>query len=163
RTSQPGDAHEQEADRAAEDQARHPGEHRRTLIVEDDAPSVGPGQMRKREFVSLLQTTTCATADAVLEAVGHTSKGCPYIKKWLEHYKGQDAAHLMRAMHKYAPETVRARAAHEAIALGNQQGERAALSWAETGKGTDLPGGLQEEREGRGGAVGEGEVWGVAR
>src|SRR5262249_47109053 len=56
RTSQPGDAHEQEADRAAEDQARHPGEHPRTLILEDDAESVGPGQMRKREFVSLQKT-----------------------------------------------------------------------------------------------------------
>ncbi len=110
--------------------------------------------MRKREFVALLQTTTCATADAVLESVGHTSKGCPYIKKWLEHYKGQDAQHLTRAMHKYAPETVRARSAHEAIALVNQRVERAALKWAKTGRVTDLPDGIPEEMSGGGGFLG---------
>jgi len=135
-------------------QSKHPGEHPRTLIVEDDAPSLGPGQMRKREFVSLLQSTTCATADAVLESVGHSTKGCPYIKKWLEHYKGQDAQHLTRAMHKYAPETGRARSAHEAIALVNQRVERAARTWAKTGKVTDLPDGIQEETAGGGGFLG---------
>jgi len=135
-------------------QAKHPGEHPRTLIVEDDAVSVGPGQMRKREFVALLQTTTCATADAVLESVGHTTRGCPYIKKWLAHYQGQDAAHLTRAMRKYAPETGRARSAHEAIALVNQRVERAARTWAKTGKVTDLPEGIQEETAGGGGFLG---------
>jgi hypothetical protein len=132
------------------------------VIVEDDAPTLGPGQMRKREFVSLLQTTTCSTADAVLESVGHTTKGCPYIKRWLGHYKDKDAAHLMRAMHKYAPETVRARSAHEAIALVNQRVERAALSWAKTGKVTDLPEGIQEEMSGGGGGGFLGAVMGFA-
>jgi len=136
------------------DQAQHPGGHPRTLIVEDDAPSLVPGQMRKREFVALLQSTTCATADAVLASVGHGTKGCPYIKKWLAHYKEQDAAHLTRAMRKYAPETGRARSAHEAIALVNQRVERAALTWAKTGKVTDLPDGIQEEMGGGGGFLG---------
>ncbi len=136
------------------DQAKHPGTHPRTLIVEDDAPNLGPGQLRKREFVALLQATACATADAVLESVAHTTEGCPYIKKWLEHYKGQDAAHLTRAMHKYAPETVRARSAYETIALVNQRVERAALKWAKTGKVTDLPDGIQEEMAGGGGFLG---------
>jgi hypothetical protein len=147
---------------ARADQAKHPGERPWTLVVEDDAPTLGPGQMRKREFVSLLQTTTCSTADAVLEAVKHTTKGCPYIKKWLDHYKGQDAQHLMRAMHKYAPETQRARSAHEAIALVNQRVERAALSWAKTGKVTDLPEGIQEEMAGGGGGF-LGKVMGFAQ
>jgi len=127
------------------DQAKHPGEHPRTLIVDDEAPSLGPGQMRKQEFVSLLQTTTCATADAVLESVGHTTKGCPYVKKWLEYYKGQDASHLTRAMHKYAPDTVRARSAHEAIALLNHRVQRVAMTWAKTGKVSDLPEGMRAE------------------
>ena len=147
---------------AREDQTRHPGEHPRTLIVEDDEPSLGPGQMRKREFVTLLQTTACATADAVLESVGHSTKGCPYIKKWLEQYKGQDADHLTRAIRKYAPETVRARSAHEAIALVNQRVERAALKWVKTGKVTDLPEGIQAEMTGSGGGF-VGAVMGFAQ
>jgi Domain of unknown function (DUF4157) len=137
--------------KAERDESRHPGGHPQVLVVEDEAPKVEAGQMRKRQFVSLLQTTTCATADAVLEAVGHTTKGCPYIKKWLGHYQEKSAAHLMSALHKYAPETRKARSAHEAIALLNQRVERAALSWAKTGKVSGLPEGIQEEMMGGGG------------
>ena len=171
RVSQPGDADEQEADRAAEQtvshrsaagqQTKHTGEHPHSVIVEDDATSLGPGQMRKTEFVTLLQTTICATADAVLESVGHTTKGCPYIRKWLEHYKDKDAQHLTRVMHKYAPETARARSAHEAIDLLNQRVRRAALSWAKTGRVSDLPEGMQEELLGGGGLPGGGRTEGA--
>src|SRR6266404_3172917 len=134
-----------EAGKAERDESRHPGGHPQVLVVEDEAPKVEAGQMRKKQFVSLLQSTVCATADAVLEAVGHTTKGCPYIKKWLGHYQEKSAAHLMSALHKYAPETRKARSAHEAIALVNQRVERAALSWAKTGKVSGLPEGMQEE------------------
>jgi hypothetical protein len=137
-----------------QDQARHPGERAVSLIVEDDALSVAPGQMHKTQFLTLLQSSACATADAVLESVGHTTKGCPYIKKWLDRYKGKDAQHLTRAMHKYAPETLRARSAHEAIALVNHRVERAALSWARTGKVSDLPEGIHEEMGGGRGFLG---------
>src|SRR5258708_19242630 len=105
-----------EAGKAERDESRHPGGHPQVLVVEDEAPKVEAGQMRKKQFVSLLQSTVCATADAVLEAVGHTTKGCPYIKKWLGHYHEKSAAHLMRALHKDAPETRKARAAPEANA-----------------------------------------------
>ena len=129
---------------------QHSGERSSAVIVEDDAPSVAPGQMRKTQFLTLLQSSACATADAVLESVGHTTKGCPYIKKWLDRYKDNDAQHLTRAMHKYAPETLRARSAHEAIALVNHRVQRAALSWAKTGKVSDLPEGIHEEMGGGG-------------
>src|ERR1700693_1382257 len=130
------------------DASRHPGGHPQVLVVEDDAAKVEAGQMRKTQFIALLQTTACATADAALAAVKHTTQGCPYIQKWLGHYQQQSADHLMRAMHKYAPETVKARSAHEAISLLNQRVERAALSWAKTGKVSGLPEGIQEEMMG---------------
>jgi len=134
--------------------SKHPGEHPHPVVVEDNAPSLAPGQMRKTQFVELLQTSTCATADAILESVGHTTKSCPYIKKWLAHYKKTDAHHLTRALHKYAPETVRARSAHEAIALVNHRVQRATLSWAKTGKTKDLPPEIQEAIAGGGGFLG---------
>ena len=132
----------------AEAGTRH--EHPPAVILEDDAPSVAPGQMRKTQFLTLLQSSACATADAVLESVGHTTKGCPYIKKWLDRYKDKDAQHLTRAIHKYSPETLRARSAHEAIALVNHRVQRAALSWAKTGKVSDLPEWIHEEMGGGG-------------
>ena len=132
------------------DASRHPAAHPQVLVVEDDAAKVEAGQMRKTQFIALLQTTACATADAALAAVKHTTKGCPYIQKWLGHYQQKSAEHLMRAMHKYAPETVKARSAHEAISLLNQRVEKAALTWAKTGKVSELPEGIQEEMMGGG-------------
>jgi len=131
------------------DESRHPHGHPQ-VVVEDETPKLETGQMRKKQFLELLQTTSCATADAALEAVGHSTKGCPYIRKWLAHYREESAAHLVSAMHKYAPETRKARSAHEAISQLNQRVERAALSWAKTGKVSGLPEGMQAEMLGAG-------------
>jgi len=109
------------------------------VIVEDDAEKVEPHQMRKSQFLTLLRTSACATADAVLMSVGKSTKGCPYIEKWLAHYEKQSSQHIEAAMRKYAPETARARSAHEAIRLLLVRVQKAALSWAKTGKVDGLP------------------------
>jgi hypothetical protein len=101
--------------------------------------------MRKSQFLALLQSGACATADAALASVGHTTRGCPYIKRWLDHYKNQNAQHLIRAINKYAPETRQARTAHEAILIVDRRVQHAALSWARTGKVSGLPPELQSE------------------
>jgi len=129
---------------ARRDQAQHPGEHPRALIVEDGAPSLAAGQMHKTQFLNLLQSRACATVDEVLKSVGHSTKRCPYIEKWLEYYRDKDAQYLMRVMHKYVPETARARTAHEAIGLMSGHARRAALTWARTGKVTEVPDGLPD-------------------
>src|SRR6185312_2166137 len=115
----------------------HHGTH--PLVVEDDAKDVEPHQMRKSQFIALLRTDACATADAVLMSVGHTTKGCPYIAKWLSFYEKQNSHHIEAAMQKYAPETARARSAHEAIRLLTMRIQKAATRWAKTGKVEGLP------------------------
>jgi hypothetical protein len=90
--------------------------------------------MRKSQFIALLRAEACATADAVLATVKHSTKGCPYIQKWLSFYEKQSSQHVEEAMHKYAPETAHARSAHEAIRLLVNRIQRAAISWAKTGK-----------------------------
>jgi len=109
------------------------------LVIEDDAEKIEPQQMRKSQFLALLRTDACATADAVLMSVGKSTKGCPYIEKWLAHYEKQSSPHIEAAMRKYAPETARARSAREAIRLLLVRVQKAALSWAKTGKVDDLP------------------------
>jgi len=109
------------------------------LVIEDDAEKIEPHQMRKSQFLALLRTDACATADAVLISVGKSTKGCPYIEKWLAHYEKQSSTHIETAMRKYAAETARARSAHEAIRLLLVRVQKAALSWAKTGKVEGLP------------------------
>jgi len=124
--------------------------HPHPLVVEDDAKSVAPHQMRKSAFIALLRTDACAAADAVLASVGHTTKSCPYIEKWLGFYEKQSSDHIERAILKYAPETVAARNAHEAIRLVVLRVQRAAMTWAKTGKVAGLPEDLASQLPGQG-------------
>lgn len=120
------------------------------LVVEDDAKSLLPGQMRKSAFIALLRTDACATADAVLMSVGRTTKSCPYIEKWLAFYEKQSSDHIERAIVKYAPEAAAAQSAHEAIRMAVMRVQRTAMAWARTGKVTGLPDDLASQLPGQG-------------
>jgi hypothetical protein len=120
------------------------------LVVEDDAQSVAPHQMRKSTFIGLLRSETCTAADAVLKSVGHSTESCPYIAKWLAFYEKQSSEHVERAILKYAPETASARNAHQAIGLVVVRVRRATLAWAKTGKVSDLPDDLAAQIPGQG-------------
>jgi hypothetical protein len=124
------------------------------LVVEDNATKVEPYQMRKSQFITLLRTDACAAADRALTSVKHTTKGCPYVAKWLSFYEKQSSEHIERAIHKYAPEAATARSAHEAIRVIVTRVERAAIIWAKTGKVEGIPKELASEIPGQGGFLG---------
>lgn len=128
-----------------------PGAKLATLIVEDNATKVEPHQMRKSQFIALLRTEACAAADTALASVKHTTRGCPYVAKWLSFYENQSSEHIERAIRKYAPEAASARRAREAIRIIVLRVERAALKWAKTGKVEGLPEELAKEISGGGG------------
>ena len=111
----------------------------KTLIVEDETQEVGPGQMRKSEFLSQLRAAVCSTAEEALEGTMWSAMGCPYIDKWLNHYAGQPSSHLERALRKYAPETASARSAQDYIPLVTRRIRRGIEEWRSTGEVKDLP------------------------
>ncbi len=135
KTSQPGDRHEHEADRAAEKVVTPI----RTLIVEDDAKDVRPGQLRKSEFLSELKTSVCSAAEEALSGTIWSAMGCPYIDRWFSHYDEQGSQHIERALRKYAPETASVRTAREYIPIVTQRVRRGIKQWAETGEVTGVP------------------------
>jgi hypothetical protein len=139
---------------ASEKTAHQPQQATHPLVVEDDAEKVEPYQMRKSQFIALLRSDACATADAVLMSVGHTAKGCPYIEKWLGFYERKSSQHIAAAMQKYAPETARARSAHEAIRLLVLRIQKAAIIWAKTGRLEGLPPEMASEISGGEGLLG---------
>ena len=124
------------------------------VIVDDEAKTVAPQQMRKSQFIAVLRAEACTAADAVLASVGHTTKSCPYIEKWLGFYEKQDSQHIERALHKYAPETSGAKSARDAIRLVVTRIQKAALTWAKTGKVEGLPPELAGQLGGGGGFLG---------
>jgi hypothetical protein len=111
----------------------------KTLIVDDEAKDVAPGQMRKSEFLSQLRTEVCSTAEEALRGTMWSSMGCPYIDKWLNHYAAQPSSHLERALQKYAPETASARSAQDYIPLVTRRVRRGIEEWSSTGEVKDLP------------------------
>ena len=124
------------------------------LIVEDDATSVAPGQMRKSDFLEQLRSTVCATADEALKAAGQSTEGCPYIEQWLGYYAGREPAQIERALRRYAPEAVGVTGAREYIPAVSNRVRRAIDTWARTGEITGVPPELAGLVPGPGGALG---------
>jgi hypothetical protein len=139
---------------AAPEKQPAPGAKPAALVVEDNAAKVEPHQMRKSQFIALLRTEACAAADAALASVKHTTKGCPYVVKWLSFYEKQSSQHIEQAIRKYAPEAAGARSAREAIGILVRRIERAAITWARTGKVEGLPKDLASQFPGQGGVLG---------
>jgi hypothetical protein len=128
----------------------------RSFIVEDDAREVGPGQMRKSEFLDQMEGKVCAAADEELAAVGHTAQGCPYVRNWLQFYRNRSSQHVERALRHYAPEAAGASNARDYIPFVTARVRRSAAIWATTGRITGLPPELAGQLPGAGllGAVG---------
>jgi hypothetical protein len=124
------------------------------LIVEDDAATVAPGQMRKSEFLEQLRVEVCATADAALQEAGESTKGCPYLEQWLSYYAEREPAHIERALRKYAPEAATATNARDYIPAVSNRVRRGVDTWAKTGELTGVPDELRGMLTGPGAALG---------
>lgn len=112
------------------------------LIVEDSAEQVGPGQMRKSEFLSQLKTEVCTTVNAAIAETGRNTDGCPYIANWFDYYTRQGSGHLERAILKYTPEAAAANSARSYISTVTRRAGEAAATWAKTGQITGIPDGI---------------------
>ncbi len=124
------------------------------LIVEDDAATVGPGQMRKSEFLEQLRITACATADEALKEAGQSTEGCPYIEQWLGYYADREPAHIERALRKYAPETAGAVSARDYFPIVSNRIRQGVQRWARTGEIPDVPDELKGMMSGPGAVLG---------
>ncbi len=112
------------------------------VIVEDGVDSLGPGQMRRGEFLSRLRTAVEVALDEALAPVGRSTSDCPYIEHWFAFYGTQASEHVERTARRYAPETALVATAVEYLHLISERAQRAAVVWARTGRITGVPDGL---------------------
>jgi Domain of unknown function (DUF4157) len=108
------------------------------LLAEDEG-DVGPGQMRKSEFLAALRVEICASVDEAMSDTGRDSKGCPWIDHWLGYYAGRGAAQVERALRRYAPEAATATTARDYIPLVAARVRRSADTYAATGEIAGIP------------------------
>ena len=124
---------------AGQEASVKPGAASASLIVEDEAQELKPGQMRKSDFLAQLRPAVCTAADEALKGTMWSAMGCPHIERWLDHYRKQPSAYLERALRKYTPETASARSAAEYIPLVTKRVRRGIEEWRSTGEVKDLP------------------------
>lgn len=115
------------------------------LIVEDDSRELGPGQMRKTDFLDQLRVEVGSAADAELARVGRDSASCPYIERAFAHYRLQSPGRLERSIHRYAAEAAAAKSAHDYIVAVSTRVRSAVGVWATTGELTGVPTGVSAE------------------
>jgi hypothetical protein len=108
------------------------------LVIGDEQEPTR-GQMRKGQFLSALRASVCGSVDEALAGTERNSQGCPWIDHWFDYYEGQDAAHVQRALLRYAPEARGAATARDYITVVATRVKRSATTWAATGEMTDMP------------------------
>jgi hypothetical protein len=126
------------------------------LIVEDTTETLGPGQMRKSEFLAQLRASVCSATAEALADTPWSEAGCPYIDRWFGRYGAQSGDYIERSIRRYAPEAAGASAASGYIPAITARVSQAVSVWATTGEITGVPGGVSPGSLGGGlmGAVG---------
>jgi len=109
------------------------------LLVDDDAPVVGPNQLRKSAFLDELRVAVCAAADAVLKAAGRSTEGCPLVEQVFAYYWGREASRVERAIHRYARTANRVAVARDYIPAITTRVAASVATWALTGQVTGVP------------------------
>jgi hypothetical protein len=120
------------------------------FIVEDNAEEIGPGQMKKSDFLAQLRREVCRVVDETLAGTDQTTQGCPYISYWFNFYSQKNSTHIERTIHRYAPGTRRVTSAAEYITIFTQRARQSAETWARTGEITGIPEGLPVNLPGMG-------------
>lgn len=105
-------------------------------IVEDsDAPAAG--QMRKSDFLRLLNEEVCRTVDQALQGTRYSSGNCPYIRAAFSRHSNSTPFKLEQLLRRYEPSTLLARNAQGLIQMVLVRVAVAVERWKRTG---DLPG-----------------------
>src|SRR6185503_12953276 len=113
-----------------------------SLIVDDHVETLGPGQMKKSDFLAALKAAVCGSAAEALANTQWSAIGCPYIERWFSHYGNQSSAYIEKAIRRYAPETGAATSASSYIPAVTARVRRAVMTWANTGQVTGVPPGV---------------------
>jgi len=122
------------------------------LLADDGEPHVGAERMHKSRFLALLHSSVCDVVDEGSAPLGASSEGCPWIQEWFAYYTEQSAAHLERAILKYAPAAREAASAREYIDAVTSRVQAGVRHWASTGEINGVPEGLPLGMPAEGGA-----------
>jgi hypothetical protein len=110
-------------------------------VIVDDGADVREGQVTRSEFLAGLAPALEAIANTELASMGLTAAGCQYIPYWLGYYSEKSAAHVERAIARFAdPQDTTPGGLRAAVV---QRVRRAVQEWVQSGGDVvDVPAGL---------------------
>jgi pyrrolidone-carboxylate peptidase len=109
------------------------------LIVDDEAAQLGPGQMRKSDFLAEVRSAACAAADEAFAGTENSAQGCPWIEASLRFYESRSAERVERDMANYVPEAAGAASASDYVPFIAGRVRQSVAVWVETGEIAGLP------------------------
>ena len=112
------------------------------LIVEDEVAELGPGQMRKSEFLAEVRAAICNTVGPVLASVGRSTSGCPYLELVFKFFDRRDVRYIERTLHQFAREATGIDTARAYIPIITERVRQSTEVWVRTGQITGLPEGV---------------------
>jgi hypothetical protein len=124
------------------------------LIVEDSVDQLGPGQMKKSDFLAQLRSAVCTSTEEALAGTIWSAAGCPWVDHWFGYYSNRDSQQIERAIRRYAPETAHATSASDYIPIICERVRRAIAIWSTTGEITGVPEGMELPGAGLMGTIG---------
>ncbi|MGZ5076080.1 MAG: eCIS core domain-containing protein [Methylobacter sp.] len=108
---------------------RQPVQGERAIL---DAENIG-------EFLSALRSRVEAEANIILAQINQTTAHCPYILKWFQYYGTKDAAHIMSAIERFAPQSQNALTMSDYIEFIIDRMKQALTEHVNTGSTKDIP------------------------
>lgn len=115
------------------------------VVIPDAARLTEPGQMRKTDFLMALEAEVTETAERELAAEGRSAADCPWIPYWFGYYQSRDAAHVVRALVRYAPEAASVTTPEAAIHAVSRRVARSVRASLALGRPEGVPDGVPVE------------------
>lgn len=100
----------------------------RAVIVEDGR-AAGPDQLTRTAFLERLEGTVRSSVDSVLRPMGHSTRGCPYLVRYLQRLRDRPVAELEAAVRLWIQP--RRDAPDEWMEAIGTRSREAAIAWRE--------------------------------
>jgi hypothetical protein len=100
-------------------------------LIVDDQPAAG--QIRKDEFMDLVNGAVLAVAEEELSDTIFSPKGCPWVEHWVSYYRERSASEVEQALMSYAPEARSAATPQEAVQAVAEHVRAGFVQWLQTG------------------------------
>jgi hypothetical protein len=90
------------------------------LDVDDPVAGLGPGQMRKSDFLAELRSAVSATVEEALAGTPWADLATPEIERWLATYRGLNASALEWEVRREIPAAAGAATASDYVPIVRQ-------------------------------------------